>query len=338
MSVGARKAAKLLRILDSATAAELLKSLRPEAVKEVAAELACLDAGEQGEESSQPDPVGEFFELLNQGSGRPGGAFFLDRLLETVLGKERSQEVRKDVEEMVRARDRFLAVRSTGVEQIAAGLQGESATVAGLILSEMPPQRAGELLSFLADDFRTEVVRYMTSAEKPSAEVRLRLAGAVRDRLEALRWKEQGQSALDQDIEKQHQKRLRRIAVILQGLDSEHCESPLKGLAETDPETCHLLRNLMVIWDDVPRVADRCMQEALRGLEVPTLALALYDAEPRTAKKVRSNVSARVSAMVDEELSLLSSPKAEKVLEAREMVLNALREMSAKGDLTLEEG
>jgi len=48
---------------------------------------------------------------------------------------------------------------------------------------------------------------------------------------------------------------------------------------------------------------------------------------------VRANISERANAMVDEELSLLSEPKAEDVTEARETMLNVLRDMNSKGEL-----
>ena len=41
--------------------------------------------------------------------------------------------------------------------------------------------------------------------------------------------------------------------------------------------------------------------------------------------------------MVAEETSLMSSPKKEDVLQARERIVNALRELNSKGELTFEE-
>lgn len=333
---GTRKAAHLLADLDPKTAAELLKSADEQTMKNIIAELAWISSGGQTAGGEGPPPVKEFFELIHQGQQRLSGRFFLDALLDSTVGKERAGEVRQEVEQMVRMREPFSPIRSADVEHIASALQGEPAMVAAMVLSELPSAKASQLLQLLDDEVRPKAVLEMTSSRSANSEVRLRIARQVCSRLESLKWKEQG-GVQKKESDRQRKRRLRRVAVILQGLSSELCENVLEGLNQTDPDTCKLVRNLMLIWEDIPRVADRSLQEALRTQEPQTLAMALYDCEPRIAKKLRSNVSERVSALVDEELSLLSSPKTEKVLEAREAVLEVLRDMNAKGELTLEE-
>ena len=94
---------------------------------------------------------------------------------------------------------------------------------------------------------------------------------------------------------------------------------------------------LMILWEDISQVGDRSLQQALRGIEERQLALALHEAPEETTRKIKSNISERAAAMVDEEASLMSSPKKEDVHEARERVVGALRELNQKGELSFEE-
>jgi GTP-sensing pleiotropic transcriptional regulator CodY len=41
--------------------------------------------------------------------------------------------------------------------------------------------------------------------------------------------------------------------------------------------------------------------------------------------------------MLDEESSLMSSPKADDITQSRELILNALRQINERGDMTFEE-
>jgi len=338
---GTRKAAQLLMGLPAETAAALLKAVPEQTVREIAAEMASLNAtgGHSDDIAESEATARDFFSMvesvMNRDPGEFGGAFFLDNVLELVVGPEESKATRKEVEKMVRSRDPFLGIRDADPEHIALAVQEEPPEVIALVLSELGTGNAGQVLPLLDDHVRAEVVRAMTVGKQASVDVRLRVATSIQKRLDELKWREHGEIALGKQKEAMRNRRLRRIAIMLQGLSTELCESLLEELSKVDPETVQTVRNLMVVWEDVPRIDDANVREILRSVEPQSLALALYEASPRITDKVRSNMSERAWAMVEEELSFLSSPKEENILEARESILNEFREMNAKGDLTM---
>ncbi len=71
----------------------------------------------------------------------------------------------------------------------------------------------------------------------------------------------------------------------------------------------------------------------MRSVESSKLALALHGAEEAIAQKIRSNISERAGASLDEEISLMAEPSEEEVLDAREEVVRPLREGNEKGEL-----
>jgi flagellar motor switch protein FliG len=91
----------------------------------------------------------------------------------------------------------------------------------------------------------------------------------------------------------------------------------------------------MITWDDIPSIADRSMQEALRNVESGKLAVALYGASDAIVEKIRSNISERAVASLDEEISLMQDPIEKEVLDAREEVVNPLREANEQGTLRM---
>ena len=93
----------------------------------------------------------------------------------------------------------------------------------------------------------------------------------------------------------------------------------------------------MVLWEDIPQVTDRSMQEALRGIDSKKLALALVKADEIIIKKIRSNISERAAAAIDEETSLMSAPKKDDIEQSRNEVVKTLAEMNEKGQLNFIE-
>ena len=111
----------------------------------------------------------------------------------------------------------------------------------------------------------------------------------------------------------------------------------LGAIKEKDEESGKMVTQLMIVWEDIPLIADRSLQEGLRKIDAQKLALALVKADETITKKIRANISERAAATIDEETSLMSSPKKEAIAEAKEEVVEVLRGMNEKGELTFIE-
>jgi len=335
---GTRKAAMLLMSLDAGTAAELLKSARPETITAIAAELAYLKAtgfkrGPAGAESAK-----EFFGLLSKRKSKAGAGDFLKDMLDKTLGKDRSPEMLRQVQGLVESRDPFLSIRAVDVREIANALSGESAQVAAVVLAELPEKASATMLPLLAEDVRGDAVRIMASGEKVSPEARLRVAAMIRTRLEAARKQEGPVQQQVSAVVGGRDQRLRKVAVLLRGLSTDFRNNMVKAIQGHSADLAKQVQKLMVDWEDVPVVADRALQEVLRGVESRKLALALVGADSAIGKKVRANISERAAALLDEETSLLSKPKPEDIQAAREGILDPLRELNEAGMLEFQEG
>jgi flagellar motor switch protein FliG len=94
---------------------------------------------------------------------------------------------------------------------------------------------------------------------------------------------------------------------------------------------------LMILWEDLPLVADRSLQTALREVDSQQLAKALIKADDVFVKKIKANISERAAAAIEEETSLMSSPKKEDIESAREEIVNVLRGINEKGELNFVE-
>jgi flagellar motor switch protein FliG len=130
---------------------------------------------------------------------------------------------------------------------------------------------------------------------------------------------------------------LRKVALVLSGLQKEKRDSLIEEIEGNDSETGKMVRALMVTWEDIPKIEDRSLQEALRKVEAGVLAKAMFNADPIITEKIRSNISERAAQMVDEETTLMQEPRKKEIEEAREEVAKPLREANEAEELAFIE-
>ncbi len=326
---GIRKAALLLAGLDPQCAAELLKAAHPDTVTRIAAELAYLDASGQAEDN-ESQPLQEFFGLLRRRKEANLEAR-LRRMLEGAVGAEQSRTILTEVRRLVDQRDPFIPIRAADVESLGRALAGEHPQVAALVLAELDPDKSARVLPLLEEKARGEAVRRMTAGEGVSPEARQRIASVVRARLDQFR--REG----DTGVAPAQEERLRKVALLLRGLATELRDNLVSAIAQHDQEIATTVQDLMVLWEDLPIIEERNLQEVLRNVDAKFLALSLVDAPEEIEERIRNNISERAAAMIDEERSLMKKPKPDEIEAARERILGYLRQLNASGDLGFEE-
>ncbi len=325
---GKQKAALLLMSLDIGTATELLKGIDAKAVRELAVELSYFDAAGYRSDQQSTEIARQFCNSLKSESTLNMKSFVRE-MLNSTMGQEKACQIETEIQELLYRRDPFIPIRSADAGTLASVLESERPQAVAVVLSEMPPKKSSEIIGLLGEGMRVSVVTRMTRVDSVTAEAKGRIADMVRKRLEYVTTAGgNGASRVQPD------QSLRKVAMILRNLDKEVRDGVLGAVQEKDTEIGEKVANLMIVWEDIPQVADRSLQEVLRGLDERQLALALHKADDAISRKVKANISERAVALVDEEASLMSAPKKEDVKEAREKIVSALREMNSKGGLT----
>ena len=325
MLMGKQKAAMLLMSLDAATAAELLKGLDAEEIQEIAMEIARIDASEQRDDKEQAKVAREFCSSLqqNQTYGFNMKTFF-NEMLVNILGKEKVEQIQSQVKKTTEKKDLFMDIRLAGTDELVFALDGEHPQTIAVVLSELPPKKSQEVLSLLNEEARLKAVCKMTNPEPIGSGVKQRMASTITERLKSF----EGETL----VEKPEQT-LRKLAIVLSGLENDLRDQLLDEIGKYDEETGSKVRALMITWEDILSIADRSLQEALRSVDSGKLALALYGADEEIVQKIRSNISDRAVSMLDEEISLMQEPLEKEVLNAREEVVRPLREANEEGTL-----
>ncbi len=319
------KAALLLMNLDSHTATKLIKGLSPSEVEVLSLEMAHIKA--QGHMTAKnKDKVSvEFYKSLvsNKNEGLNLNSFF-NETLGNVLGEEKAKKVQSQVRKIMEKRNPFDPINSATNDELALALEEESPQTIAIILSELNPRKAAELLSLLNKDRCFDAVWGMTNPPKLDKNIRERIADVICKRLKGLK----GEVIVQKD-----DGTLRDIAIMLSDVEKDLRDETLDQLSDHDEETAAMIKKLMITWQDIPTIADRSLQEALRSIDSGKLAIALYQADEEITEKIRANISERACETLEEEMSLMQDPLDEEVFEAREEVVKPLRDANEDGTL-----
>jgi len=317
---GKQKAAMLLMSLDAATAAELLKGVNPELVQELAMELAYLDAAGYQSDEQGAQIARQFCNSL-QADEEFHLKGFLKTMLKNTVGNEKAELIQTKIRDLGQERDPFIRIRSIDSQKIASVLEKEHPRAAAVVLSELPAKKSSDVLDLFGESIRLSAVRRMATCENMTTEAKAQIAKTVCKRFEAV--KADGASeALPTRLERS----LRKTALILRNLGKE-LRGRLIGTKEgKDDKAGETKPDSMIVWENIPQVADRLLQKTLRGVNAKKLALALVEADYRLVQKITSNISERAAAALNEQASHLSTARKKDVEEAREKIVRVLRE------------
>jgi flagellar motor switch protein FliG len=324
---GKQKAAMLLMTLDVGTASELLHGVNPDVVKDLAVEVAYLDAKGMRNSMKSLECIKEFCISLEK---KPAFEVndFLGEMLKSTVGDKQANHIQTQIGGLLEKKDPFISIRQAKPEHLAPILNNEHPQAAAVVLSELSPAKSSTVLGLLGEGISVSVVRRMASTNKITPEAKLRIAQMVNSQLAAsLSSDTQENSGTNSD------KSLRKVAVMLRNLSMDMRTSMLDSIKEKDPESAKAVAELMMLWEDITIIEDRSMQEALRSLDNSKLALALVNADEQISAKIKANISERAAATIDEEMSLMRNPKEEEINQARDEIVTGLRELNEKGEL-----
>ena len=322
---GKQKAAILLMSLDTLTAAELLKGLDAGEIQEIAIELARIDASERRDLREQAKVAREFCNSLQkEQSQRFSVKTFLNDMLVNILDKDKVEKIHSEIKKATEQKDLFVDIRMAGTDELVLALEGEHPQTIAVVLSELAPKKSQEVLALLNEEARLKAVCKMTNPEQMGGGVKQRMASTITNRLKSFK----GETLVERP-----EQTLRKLAIVLSGLEKDLRDQLLGEIGKNDEETATMVRRLMMTWEDIMSVADRSLQEALRAVDSTKLAVALYGADEEIVEKIRTNMSERAVAKLDEEISLMQEPLQKEILDAREEVVRPLREANEEGTL-----
>lgn len=270
-SDGIRKAAILLDALDPKAAAMLLRRMGPgqaEAVKAAAANMKSVDPREQRR------IVDEFLRMGIMVPKREPAGIELDgqparRSALPSAGPAAREAAPSEIAPP------FGALRDAEAEKLHQALAAERPQTVALVLSHLPPARAGDVLARLAPPLQAEVVRRLVDLEETSPEILREVETALQAKL-----------ARQVDMQRRRVAGLAAVAGILKASGPQTGAQVLDNLAAHDPALARRLGPERIDFDDFARLSDASLRAVFATAERELAVLALTGADPRLVRRV----------------------------------------------------
>ncbi len=321
---GAEKAAYLLLCLGEETTTQVFKELNDEEVRWISnymkgVEHVPTDIARQVVDSyrkTQEEYAGVFIngsEFMTKALASTGDAARIESLLEEL----NSEFDGKPLETISMMEPRM----------VADLLKNEHPQTVALILSTQKAEHTSNILGYLPDDFRSDVVYRIAKIEKVSPEVIKQIEEALQREIGGFVKKDQ-----------HHVGGLDKVVEILTRMERRMEQDILNGIEEVDAETAEKIRNLLVTFEDLAELDNRGMQKILREVKNETLTLALKTAPQGIKEKVYQNISERAADMIAEDLESLGPVRLSDVEKAQQSIVKIALRLEEEGQIVMPKG
>ncbi len=319
---GQRKAAIFLVSIGTKAAAEVYSHLSEEEVEMISEEIARLDSIPS---HLLNDVNNEFYQMvLAQKYIAAGGISFAQEALIEALGEQKAMEIIKRVQMALEVKG-FNVLQNVDTNQLLAFLQKEHPQTIALVLSQLNPIMAANVLTELPPNSQVDVMYRLAQMERVSPET----IAAVENVLE---------SRIDFDASASKLGGVQQVADILNMVGQRFEKNILAGIAKENPDIASEIKNLMFVFEDCINLDDRSIQKILREVDNKELAMALKTASEELKSKMLTNMSARAAEMIEEELQYMGPVRLREVEEVQQRVIDIIRRLEEEGQIVIAAG
>lgn len=319
-----RKAAILIMTLDVETSKLLLRTLGESEVQRLTEELSRVGSISPEE---QTQVLLEFHGLQQtQQFMLRGGPEYAARLLTETFGRQRAEELTRDVSRIASTTQGDLAaLQKMDPTQLSKFLEGEHPQTVALVLAHLNPKRGSAVLMQLPEDLRVEAVRRLAEMRQFSPEMAQRVAVILYRRIHAL-----GSTG------RQSYAGFKAVADLLNRMESNASRSILESIEQQEPALAIGIRNLMFTFDDLLTVPPASIRELVSASDKRVLALALKSADDNLRAHLFSAMSSRAVEMLQEDMESLGPVRGRDVAQAQQELLALARRLEAEGKMILK--
>ncbi len=317
---GPQKAAVFMIAMGEEYASKIFRTMNDAQMSEVALEMAKIDEiSPEMLEAVSTDFVGRFegdTKMLIEGES------FLQNVINKSLPEDRAMAIMEDLARRRRAKP-FVWTRDVNVGTLSANIINEHPQTIAMILANMPPEIASEILMAVPDDKKGDIALRVAKLGQVSEEM-------IRDVDEALKMELSGAVGPGGKAGG-----IQVLVDIINSVDKATEEIVMEQVEEDSQEMAESIRNMMFVFEDMVGVDDAGMREILKKVEGRELTLALKTASEEMKEKIFSNLSSRAGEMLKDDLESMGPARLAEVEEAQQAVVRAAKELEAEGTITL---
>ena len=318
------KAAILLLLLDEEIASQVMKNLTKAEVRRIGKHMGRITSISTKEAQVVAK---EFCDLVKD----KGGIFSVGvnqarNIVMKALGPENAGGMLNDMKTEDDPLDEipaFEKLKDMDPKLLVDFTRTEHPQTVALILAQLRPDRAADVLDHLTPETQLEVVRRMANLKSVPKDV-------IEDVAKTLETEVMTNSAGQKEIGG-----VRKMAEILKNMKRDSVNNIINAIDGTDPDLAAEIRGMMFTFDDLLQIDDRGMQELLKELSSEDLSRALKVVDEEARGKVYRNMSKRGADMIREEIEMMPPTRLSDVEKSQRIILEIAKRLESEGRILI---
>lgn len=200
--------------------------------------------------------------------------------------------------------------------QLAGALETEQPRTVALLLNNVSPELAANILSYLPDDQRVAVTRQLSKEQNAPRLLVERIARATVQRGLTL--------PAEAPDRRDH---LDRLSEVLREVPKSYRKDMMAAIEEEDADMMAALLKKLYRFEDIKDLDPSLIQQILGEIDGTTLTTAMYQADDELVETILGNLSRRARTTIEEELQFQSRLPDSKVRAAREAVAELIAKL-----------
>lgn len=318
------KAAIVLVAMGKDVSAQVMRNMPDHEIEWLTTEIARL---QHVDPETEMAVLREYLSMLQASEYiSEGGMDFAKDVLEASLGKQRAANMFKKIQDALNPGG-FEMLKDVDPIHLLEFIRNEHPQTIALILSQLNPGQAAQVLGQLPEDIQTDVSMRIATMEKISPEVIREIESVLDVHLKEVI---SGNLAASGGV--------KAVASILNLVDRGTEKSILGNLEMENPELTSSIKNLMFVFEDILILDDRGIQLILKEVDTKELAVALKAASEELQTKIFKNVSERVATMIQEEMEYAGPMRLSVVEEAQQRIVEVVRRLEEEQQIVIVRG
>jgi flagellar motor switch protein FliG len=318
---GAQKAALLLMSVGEESAAKIFALMHDDEIKEISQTMANL-----GTVSSTVIErlFVEFADQISSTGALTGTFETTERLLGKVLDKSKVDQIMEEIRGPA-GRTMWDKLSNVNESVLANYLKNEYPQTVAVVLSKVRSDHASRVLALLPEAFAMEVVMRMLRMEAVQKDVLEDVERTLRNEFLSNLARSSRRDAHEM------------IAEIFNNLDRSTEQRFMNALEERNRDSAEKVKGLMFTFEDLGKLDPGGAQTLLRNVDKAKLPMALKGASAALQDLFLANMSERASKMLKEDMAAMGPVRLRDVEEAQMIMVNAAKELAAKGEIVLSD-
>jgi flagellar motor switch protein FliG len=216
--------------------------------------------------------------------------------------------------------------RNLDIRVLAEFIKNEHPQTIVLIISQLLPEEASEVMATLPDNLQLDVIDRMAKLENVSPEMLRNVAHVLESEIKTAQTTTRKMGGV------------KSISEILNNMDRQVSSAILVRIEENDPEMAEEIRQNMFIFEDLIKVDDKGIQKILKETSSDILSRSMKTVSDAIKEKFFKNMPERAADMLKEDIEDMGPTRLADIEKAQNEIVKVAMKLADEGKIFIAGG